>query len=109
MFRLHPPLDAAFPALLEVTRMVPSHSILHILTALAAFWALWGAGPRGSFWFALVFGLLYVGLALVGWATGMHLGLGLQAFDHPFHLLLGLAGLVVAWLDRPRRVPARRE
>src|SRR4029453_13658011 len=39
-FRLYPPLDQAFPALLGVTQMVPPHSILHILTGVVALVAL---------------------------------------------------------------------
>ena len=106
-FRLSPPLDRAFPALLEVTQMVPSHSLLHIVSALAAFWALWGAGPRGTYWFALVFGLGYVGLAVAGWVSGMHLGLGLQPFDHPFHVVVGMLGLLAAFFDRGRHRKSR--
>ena len=31
-FRLFPPLDQAFPALLATTQMIPIHSTLHIIT-----------------------------------------------------------------------------
>ncbi len=90
-FRLVPALDRAVPALLEQTRMVPAHSVLHIVTALLAFATLrWG----NVFGFALGFGLFYVALAVSGWFSGSELCLGLQPFDHPFHLLLGGLGLL---------------
>ena len=100
--RLVPALDQAFPALLHHTRMVPSHSLLHIATALIAFAVLRWGGARAVFRFAWGFGTFYVALALAGMVSGAPLGLGLQAFDHPFHVLLGGLGLVAAWLQRRR-------
>lgn len=107
-FRLFPPLDQAFPALLAVTHMIPPHSILHILTGILALVVLFRGGERGSFWFAVGFGLLYVGLALFGMITSHPTVLGLQSFDHPFHLSLGVLGLLVACLHlaRSRRAKA---
>ncbi|HEY4690568.1 MAG TPA: hypothetical protein VIK33_14740 [Anaerolineae bacterium] len=35
-FRLIPELDRAFPVLLQITRMIPSHSLLHIMTGALA-------------------------------------------------------------------------
>ena len=100
--RLVPALDAAIPGLLYHTRMVPSHSLLHIATGLVALAVLrWGAA-KARLRFALGFGLFYVALALAGMATGRALGLGLQPFDHPFHLLLGGLGLLAAALDARR-------
>lgn len=98
--RLIPALDRAFPALLTRTQMVPTHSLLHIATALIAFGVLRWGGQRGVFRFAFWSGLFYIALALAGMATDSTLGLGLQAFDHPFHVLLGGLGIVAAWLDR---------
>ena len=98
--RLWPALDAAFPALLAQTRMVPSHSLLHIATALAALAMLRWAGAVALRRFVLAVGAFYVGLAVTGMATGSELCLGLQSFDHPFHLLLGGLGLgaaAMAW------------
>ncbi len=107
--RLVPALDAAFPALLELTRMVPSHSLLHIATALGALAMLRWAGSVALRHFTLGVGLFYVGLALVGMATGSELCLGLQTFDHPFHLLLGGLGLgaaAQAWFGATRHAEA---
>ncbi|MEO7909261.1 MAG: DUF4383 domain-containing protein [Roseiflexaceae bacterium] len=104
-FRLFPPLDQAFPALLAVTHMIAPHSILHILTGVVALVVLLRGGERGSWWFAAGFGLFYVGLALFGMITHHPTVLDLQPFDHPIHLSLGVLGLVVAWvyLVRVRR------
>lgn len=98
-FRLFPALDEAFPALLSVTQMIPIHSSLHILTGLLALLALFRGGPRGTFWFAAGFGIFYTGLALFGMIMHQPTVLGLQPFDHPFHLFLGLWGLFVAGLS----------
>jgi hypothetical protein len=100
--RLLPAVDDAFPALLAQTRMVPSHSLLHIATALAA-WAVWRtASQRAERGFAVGFGLGYIGLAMAGIVTGSELCLGLQPFDHPFHILLGGIGLLAAAIDSRR-------
>jgi len=96
LFRLVPALDAAFPQLLATTQMIPIHSLLHIVTGLLALAVLKVGGARGAWWFALGFGLFYTSLAVVGLASGQTFGLGLQPFDHPFHLLAGLPGLVAA-------------
>jgi hypothetical protein len=94
--RLSPRIDQAFPFLLRTTRMMPVHSVLHISTALLAFLAI-ARGAAATWWFAALFGAFYAGLGLLGAASGRALGLGLQPFDHPFHIVLGLVGVVVAW------------
>ncbi len=104
-FRLYPPLDRAFPALLATTQMIPTHSILHIVTGLLAVVMLYRGGERGAFWFALGFGLFYLGLGLAGMLSGHPMGLGLQPFDHPIHLVLGVVGLLAAYLEK-RKVSA---
>jgi hypothetical protein len=98
LFRLVPALDRAFPALLETTRMIPVHSTLHIVTGLLALGTLRWGGTRGPWWFALLFGLFYTALGLIGILAGQTFGLGLQPFDHPFHLLVGVPGLLAAAL-----------
>ena len=109
-FRLIPALDEAFPALLKHTQMVPTHSLLHIATALIAFAVLRWCGRRGVFRFALWFGLFYSALAIAGMASGWTFGLGLQPFDHPFHALLGALGVAAAGFDYrgARARPTRR-
>ena len=93
-FRLFPSLDVAFPALLAITQMIPPHSVLHILTGVIALIVLLRGGSRGPFWFALLFGAFYFGLAIFGMITGHATMLGLQPFDHPFHLALGGLGFL---------------
>ncbi len=95
-FRLYPPLDRAFPALLGVTQMIPPHSIVHMLTGALALLALARGGERGPLWFAAGFGAFYTALALFGMFTHQATVLGLQPFDHPFHLVLGVLGLLLA-------------
>ena len=95
-FRLYPPLDRAFPALLGITQMIPPHSLVHILTGLLALVALARGGERGAGWFAGGFGAFYTGLALFGMIARQPSMLGLQPFDHPFHFLIGGLGLLLA-------------
>jgi len=101
-FRLFPALDEKFPALLSITQMIPAHSTLHILTGILAIGALLRGGPRGTFYFAAGFGIFYTGLAVFGIVTHEPTFLGLQPFDHPFHLILGLWGLFAAGLSAYR-------
>ena len=105
IFRLVPSLDEAFPMLLSTTHMMPAHSILHICSGLLAVALLWWGGERGVLIFAAGFGAFYVSLALYGWLAGDPTLFHLQPFDHPFHLVLGLIGLVAVWLtvQRSRR------
>jgi hypothetical protein len=103
IFRLIPSLDEAFPFLLGITQMVPPHSMLHIASGLLALGILFGSWPRGAYWFALGFGLFYMGLGLVGLFTGHPTYLHMQEFDHPFHILLGGLGLVAARADVSRQ------
>lgn len=103
LFRLFPALDQAFPALLATTHMIPVHSLLHIVTGILALAILIRGGARGAWWFALGFGVFYTSLGLVGSLTAQQFGLGLQPFDHPFHLLAGVPGLLAAAIGyRPR-------
>lgn len=107
-FRVWPPLDRAFPALLATTRMMPPHSILHIVTGILALIVLLRGGRRGWLWFAAGFGMYYVGLAIFGVTTGWATIFVLQPFDHPFHLLLGGLGLGAAGLTLYRTHPRKR-
>ena len=47
LFRLVPALDAAFPALLGTTNMIPIHSLLHITTGVLALAVIRWGGARG--------------------------------------------------------------
>lgn len=46
-------------------------------------------------WASIIFGALYVALGVLGFTLGQPFGLQLGPADHAFHLLVGLAGLVV--------------
>ena len=99
LFLLVPGLDRAFPTLLNVTQMVEAHSIVHIASGLLAFAILRVSDHRGTMLFAAVFGAFYAGLGLVGMFSSQLAGLGMQPFDHPFHLLVGGLGLAAASFD----------
>ena len=98
-FRVFPPLDQAFPALLANTQMIPIHSTLHIITGVLAVAILFRGREYEAFLFATGFGLFYLMLGLTGVLSGHHLGLGLQPFDHPIHLVLGVVGLLAAYFS----------
>lgn len=98
-FRLYPPLDHAFPALLATTHMIPVHSTVHIVTGILAVVTLYRGRESSAFWFALGFGLFYLSLGLTGVLSGHQMGLGLQPFDHPIHLALGFVGLFAAGIS----------
>ncbi len=104
LFLMFPALDRAFPQLLQATRMIPIHSTMHVVTGLLALAALRWGGRAAVWWFALLFGIYYTALGFVGLVTGFQFGLGLQPFDHPFHLLAGIPGLLAAAIGyRPNR------
>lgn len=94
LFRLIPSLNEAFPQLLTVTQMVPIHSTLHIVTGLIALWILFKGIEVGALWFTIGFTIFYTGLALFGFITHSATIFHLQPFDHPFHLLIGVLGII---------------
>ncbi len=108
-FRLYAPLDHAFPLLLAATQMHPPHSWLHIVTGLLALAAIFSRRPRSGLYFAAGFGVFYTGLALYGLFSHKATWLELQPFDHPFHLLLGLAGIVCAALSAKSELPRKAQ
>jgi hypothetical protein len=95
-FHYFPSLDKVIPFLQAVPHMIPIHSTLHFVTSILALVIFFRGGDRGAFWFAFGFGLFYVALGVAGWLTGQQFGLGLQPFDHPFHLFLGGLALLAA-------------
>lgn len=101
--RLVPAVDRAAPAILEQTRMIVPHSLLHLGTGLLAWWMLRRGGPDGPWRFLAGFGVFYTALGIAGAASHRPFGLGLQPFDHPIHLVLGGIALVAAWLGRATR------
>lgn len=99
---LIPAIDQAMPMLLRETRMIPSHSILHMVSGLIGFALLRAGGVTGTWFFALGFGFFYVALAIVGSVSGLQCGIGLQPFDHSFHAVLGGFGLLAAAVESLR-------
>ncbi len=99
---LVPAVDRAIPFLLHETKMIPIHSLLHIVSGLIGFAALRFGGSAGPRRYALWFGLFYVALAIVGPLSGHPLGLGLQSFDHYFHAVLGGLGLLAVVAENLR-------
>jgi hypothetical protein len=100
--RLVPAFDRAVPGLLQVTEMVPAHSLLHIATGLLALYAA-RRSVHAAWLFLLAFGLFYTMLGLAGALTQQQFGLALQNFDHPIHIVIGIVALGVAllhWLKR---------
>lgn len=93
-FQFFPSLDQAIPFLQAIPHMILVHSTLHMVTSLLAIVIFFRGGERGAFWFVFGFGLFYTALGLAGWLTGLQFGLGLQLFDHPFHLFLGTLALL---------------
>jgi hypothetical protein len=96
---LVPALDHAMPLILHETQMVPVHSLLHIASGIAGFALLRFGGGTGRWIFSIGFGLLYLGLGIAGFFTGGPPALSLKPFDHPFHLVVGGAGLVAAAVE----------
>lgn len=103
VFRLFPTLDRAFPKLLEITQMVPIHSVLHIVTGVLALIVLLRGGERGAYWFAAGIGIFYTGLAVHGFVTGTPTIFKVHSFDHPIHLLIGLWGLLAGGYHSMKR------
>ena len=96
---LVPAVDRAIPLLLAETHMVPAHSVLHIGSGLVGFALLCFGGSWGSRAFSIGFGLFYVGLGASGALTGQPMLLHLNPFDHPFHVVVGGAGLLAVAVE----------
>lgn len=95
-FYFFPTLDQAVPFLQAIPHMIPIHSTLHLGTALLALAIFHRGDDRGAFQFAFGFGLFYVALGIAGLLSGYQFGLGLKPFDHPFHIFIGMLGLLGA-------------
>ena len=74
LLRLYPPFDRAFPFVLEMTCLIPAHSLLHIATGAIAFWFYFWAGRAVRFGSRSDSACL-VALAGVGMVTGHSIGL----------------------------------
>jgi hypothetical protein len=107
-FHFFPKLDQVLPFLQAVPHMIPVHSTLHFVTSILAIVIFFRGGDRAAFWFAFGFGLFYSALGFAGWLTDQQFGLGLQPFDHPFHLFLGSLALLAAAPTLVRSLASRK-
>jgi uncharacterized protein DUF4383 len=78
----------------------PAHNVVHIVSGLIALYFGFSGSLSGAKAFSLVFGIVYLGLGILGMALGsgpehlwmvgpLHLG----QVDHGIHLLLGVVFL----------------
>ncbi len=82
-----------------------AHNALHLIWGLAGLVAASGGWARaGARWFAVTFGLFYLGLGTLGWFWPNPLGiLPLAAGDHVFHLIVGAVTLAVGLISTKAR------
>lgn len=75
------------------------HGTLHIIWGLAVLSLLRiGVGERGLAWAAVIFGLFYVTLGVLGIALHDPFGLQLGTGENGFHFIIGPSALVVGGL-----------
>src|ERR1041385_7440881 len=86
----------ALPHLLGA-HLTPAHNVVHIVSGLIALYFGFAGTLSGAKIFSLVFGVVYLGLAILGMALGtgadrmwMVGPLELGTADHAIHLLLGV-------------------
>jgi hypothetical protein len=81
--------------LLGIFALNPLHNVIHILTGVLALGAWFYGGGRYLRWYALVFGVVYVLVTILGIVMGTNI-LGLipiNPADDGLHALLALGGL----------------
>ena len=100
------PAPAGYPAgtylVLGLFAANPLHNIIHILTGLLGLFAGFAAGGRYARYYALVFGIVYALVTIVG-IVQVNTVLGLipiNVLDDVLHGLLALAGLAAYFLTR---------
>jgi hypothetical protein len=77
--------------------LTPAHNLVHIVSGVAALYFGFAGSLGGAKGFCLIFGIVYVGLGLLGMTMGdpamnrmWHVGpLELAMQDHGLHLILG--------------------
>ena len=89
----------AAPGLLGA-HLSPAHNIIHIVSGVIALYFGFAGSLSGAKTFALVFGVVYLGLGILGLALGtgatrmwMVGPLTLGSVDHGIHVLLGVVFL----------------
>jgi len=99
LFNLVPALDHGFPYLLRYNPMSPLHSVLHTSTGILAMISLYRFPSKGPLWFAFLFGVFYSSLGYFGPHVHEALHLHLQNYDHSIHFVIGMGGIVAAFVS----------
>jgi hypothetical protein len=84
----------------------PAHNLFHLLSGLIALWMGLGGRPNGVREFGLIFGAIYVLLAIAGFAGLKDLGsieLGLNSHYNVIHLGIGVLSLAAGFSARKER------
>ena len=115
IFRLAPALAAQAPYLIGGILGIDFwHAWIHIVWGSVGVGVLVARPGRGAtIWLALVFGVFYTALAILGVTIHHPLGLELDGFENGFHLTAGpatllIGALVAIGLVRERSVAAQR-
>lgn len=105
LFRLVPALPASTPLLVRGTLGIDFwHAWVHIVWGAAGVALLATArSPRAAVALALVFGVFYSALGLLGVLVYHPLGLALDGFENGFHLTAGPLTLLLGALAARRR------
>ena len=88
------------------------HSLIHLVTAALAFYFGFAASAKAAKTFAIVFGLVYLGLGVLGFAAPDYVAAILQAHrvrgiarnltpDNIFHIVMGAVFLASALIRAP--------
>ena len=89
----------------------PAHATIHVVWGIVLLGVLVSrAGDAAEAWVALVFGVFYVGLLVLGLAVHHPFGLMIDGKENAFHAVVGPAALLL-WLPaavRGRRAAAGR-
>jgi hypothetical protein len=89
--------------------LMPAHNLIHLVSGAIALYFGFAGSYSGAKGFCLVFGIVYLLLAIAGWFLGtgpehlFHVGgemLTLGTVDHVIHLLLGVVFLAGGALGR---------
>ncbi|MDQ5846649.1 MAG: DUF4383 domain-containing protein [Acidobacteriota bacterium] len=81
----------------------PAHNLVHIVSGAIALYFGFAGSLSGAKTFCIIFGLVYLGLGVVGLALGdLNIGpLMLGKVDHGIHLILGVIFLAGGLFTKP--------
>lgn len=81
----------------------PAHNIIHLATGVVGLAAGLAGGEKGGKWFALIFGVIYTLVAVLGFAGFEDIGpirLGLNVWYNIIHVAVGLLGLAAGFTSK---------